>query len=206
MIAGLEKAVATGERSLGAEFFLENKGYFWGLLETRPYMRARYELADMLYEEERVREAIAHFEALLELNSNDNQGVREVLLGAYLAQDDLDGARRLLQQFEDASAVFAWGRVLERVFSGDFGGAASALKRALKANRFVELYLIGGKKFPREVPDSYSPGSSEEALVCLDALGEACANHPEAMLWLVGQFCGIPEIDPELTRQVKLDF
>jgi hypothetical protein len=40
-IAGMQKAVAAGERSLGAAFFAENKGSFWGMLETRPYMRAR---------------------------------------------------------------------------------------------------------------------------------------------------------------------
>jgi len=40
LIAGLEKAVEVGERSLGAKCFEENKGHFWGMLETRPYMPA----------------------------------------------------------------------------------------------------------------------------------------------------------------------
>jgi tetratricopeptide (TPR) repeat protein len=207
LIAGLERAVAAGERSLGAEFFRENTGHFWGILETRPYMRARHELADLLLAEGRAREAIQHFEALLELNPNDNQGVRDVLLGCYLANGEVEGARRLFLQYEeDAGAVFVWGRVLERVLSGDFAGAARALKHARKQNRFVELYVTGRRKFPREMPDSYSLGSAEEALVCLESLAEAWANHPEAMLWLVAQIHGVFEMDQELAKQAKLIF
>lgn len=39
------KGVAAGERALGKKYFEENAGHFWGLLETRPYMRARLGLA-----------------------------------------------------------------------------------------------------------------------------------------------------------------
>ncbi len=35
----LERGVAAGERALGPEPFEEDVGYFWGILETRPYMR-----------------------------------------------------------------------------------------------------------------------------------------------------------------------
>jgi tetratricopeptide (TPR) repeat protein len=191
LIAGLEKAVEAGERSLGAEFFQENKGHFWAILETRPYMRARHELADLLLDAGRVTEAVRHFEALIELNPNDNQGVRDTLLSCYLAADNLDGARRLLREYkEEDSALFNWGRTLERVLSGDFDGAARALKHARKNNRFVELYLTGRKKPPREMPESYSFGSQEEAIICLEALGEAWAIHPEALVWLFTQVEG----------------
>ena len=40
-----EKGVAAGERALGPEAFQDDVGHFWGLLETRPYMRAREGLA-----------------------------------------------------------------------------------------------------------------------------------------------------------------
>jgi hypothetical protein len=35
------KGVEAGKRAIGTNAFEENIGYFWGLLETRPYMRAR---------------------------------------------------------------------------------------------------------------------------------------------------------------------
>jgi hypothetical protein len=34
-------AVLAGEKDLGKEFFKENEGHFWGMHETRPYMRAK---------------------------------------------------------------------------------------------------------------------------------------------------------------------
>jgi len=204
LIAGLERAVEAGERSLGAQYFEENKGHFWGMLETRPYMRARQQLADLLLDAGRVSEAIGHFEALLDLNPNDNQGVRDILLGCYLAGDDLDDAHRLLRVYdEDASAVFAWGRTLERVLSGDFKGAEHALKYARNHNRFVELYLTGKKKLPRAMPDSYSFGSEAEALICMESMGEAWAGHPEALIWLLMQIEEVREMDPVLRKKPR---
>ena len=40
-----EKGVAAGERAIGPEMFRQAEGHFWGVLETRPYMRARLGLA-----------------------------------------------------------------------------------------------------------------------------------------------------------------
>ena len=187
-IAGLQKAVAAGERSLGASFFAENKGHFWGILETRPYMRARVDLANMLRAVGLERDAISHFEALLELNPNDNQGLRYVLLGSYLATSRLDDAQKLLNDYEgDDMASFAWGKVLERFLAGDLPSAERALKSARQGNGFVELYLTAQRELPTSMPDSYGLGSDEEAVICLDCLSAAWANHPEALFWLMEQ-------------------
>ena len=188
MIEGLQIAVAAGERSLGAKFIEENKGHFWGLIETRPYMRALEQLASLLRGEGFNLDAIKHYEKILALNPNDNQGVRDPLLGVYLATDNLDAARKLLKGYgEDASANFAWARVLERFLSADQPGAAAALKIARKANRFVELYLSGQKGIPKEMPEMYSLGSDEEAVLVLDNMAPAWAEHKEALFWLMEQ-------------------
>src|SRR5437588_3008456 len=55
-----EQGVAAGERALGPEAFQEAAGHFWGLLETRPYMRARFGLANVLWALARRDEAITH--------------------------------------------------------------------------------------------------------------------------------------------------
>ena len=185
-IEGLQKAVAAGERSLGAKFIRENTGHFWMLIETRPYMRAMAQLAGALFAEGLNLDAIRLYEKMLELNLNDNQGVRDPLLGAYLAVKDLDGAGRLLKKYEDdAMANFAWGRVLERFLAGDLAGASTALKKARKANRFVELYMTAQKPIPKQIPEMYSPGSEEEAVLCMDGVGRAWAQHKEAVFWLL---------------------
>jgi len=202
-IEGLQRAVAAGERSLGARLFKENKGHFWGLLETRPYMRARQQLAEMLTEAGLLQDAISHYEAMLELNPNDNQGVREPLLGLYLQTGSSDAAAKLLKTYEkDASATFAWGRVLERFLAHDLQAAAASLKSARKGNRFVELYMTAQRPFPKEMPGSYAMGSAEEAILSLESLALAWTAHPEAMLWLLTQILG-DQPETRLARRGK---
>src|SRR6266511_2941019 len=72
----LEQGVAAGERALGPEPFEEDVGHFWGILETRPYMRARAALAETLWALDLREEAVEHQRELLRLNPNDNQGLR----------------------------------------------------------------------------------------------------------------------------------
>lgn len=196
-IEGLKKAVEVGERSIGAKFIQENKGHFWLLLETRPWMRALDRLATELKEAGLNPDAIKIFEKMLELNPNDNQGVRDPLLGLYLTVNDLKGAGGLLKQYEDdALANFAWGRVLERFLAGDHTGAEAALEVARAANRHVELYLTARKPLPEDPPEMYSPGSEEEAVLLLSNLGDAWAAHKEAAFWL------FDELQPDETVPV----
>jgi len=181
----LSEAVATGEHSLGKTFFRENKGHFWGIFETRPYMRARAALADCLRQAGRLEEAIAHFGAMLELNPNDNQGIRDSLLGCYLLKGDLKGTRRLLKKYDgDWSAIFNWSRVLERYLSGDLNAAAKSLQKAHKQNIYVASYLAGKKRLPERLPDYYSPGDKNEAIHCADTLAPAWKKHSQAQNWL----------------------
>jgi len=176
LIARLEKAVEAGERSLGARYFEENKGHFWGILETRPYLRARQQLAELLLDAGRVSEAIGHFEALLDLHPNDNQGVRDILLGCYLAGNELDGARRLSVYTAKTPALSSPGDERWSAFCrGTSRAPEHDLKYARNHNRFVELYLTGKKKLLRAMPDSYSFDSEEEALICVETMGEAWA-------------------------------
>ena len=82
-------------------------------------------------------------------------------------------------------ANFAWGRVLERFLAGDLAGASTALNMARKANRFVELYMTGQKRIPESPPETYSPGSEEEAVLCMNAVGLAWGMHKDAVFWLL---------------------
>ena len=188
MIENMVMAVWIGEHALGEDFFEENRGRFWGLIETRPYMRARQELADLLREAGKLDEAVKHYEAMLELNPDDNQGIRDLLLACYLTRGDLDGTRRLFEQNEeDSSATLRWSRVLERHLAGDEAEAASLLVEARRDNHFVEPYLIGKKSMPRTLPDFYSPGDESEAEYVAVNLRPAWKGHRASLSWLKAQ-------------------
>jgi tetratricopeptide (TPR) repeat protein len=189
-IETLRKIVARGEKNLGPQTFKEDAGHFWGLLETRPYMRAREELAEALRYAGRLEEAVAEWEAMLELNPNDNQGVRYHLLPCYLALGRLEGARRLFGKYEadcQYNTVFAWGKVLERFLSGDLPGAEAALPVARKQNPHMQAYIKGHRQLPRQMPESYAMGSKEEAVCYAEVLCAAWSEHPAALKWLAGQ-------------------
>jgi len=184
-IEELEKILAVGEADLGPDFFKQNRGHFWGLTETRPYMRARHHLALELYNAGRIAEAIHHFEEMLQLNPSDNQGLRYSLLGHYLEAGDLDGARRLFKTYGDEPfAMFLWSRVLERYLSGDLIGAVEALHHARKQNPHVEPFLVGKARLPKTRPDYYGIGDMAEAITCMEAIGPAWKKHREAIQWL----------------------
>lgn len=189
-LAFARKIVETAEKRLGKKMFEECKGHFWGMLETRPYMRARNGLAWRLTARGKIEEAIAEYEGLLELCPGDNMAVRYVVLGLYFQENRLGDAERLLKEFEDErsySAVIAWGYVLERFLSAGMDEAKDALKVARKTNEYAEAYLKGHCKLPKNLPFSYSSGSREEAQICADLQQAAWDSHPLAKAWLAAQ-------------------
>jgi tetratricopeptide (TPR) repeat protein len=160
------QGVAAGERALGAAYFDKYAGEFWGLLETRPYMRARAGLANTLWSLKRVDEATEHYFALLELNPGDNQGLRYLLLDLLLDAGRDDEARKLIKRYdEEAGAEWNYTRdLLEFRQGGAAGEATRRLKKALKQNKFVSKYLTGEKRIPPNLPGYYGYGDDAEAV------------------------------------------
>jgi len=185
-ITKVKKIIVRTEQKLGRKYFEENKGHFWGLVETRPYMRALDFLVSTLRKTGKTDEAIRQAEEMLELNPDDNQGIRDSLLGMYLETGNLEGARILFEKYpSEYFVIFLWGRVLERYLSGDLKKAAKIFKKAQERNPHVLDYLTGRKHPPSELIDFYSPGDENEAILCLEEIGSAWQKHPEAIEWLI---------------------
>ncbi len=180
-IQRLRAAVKTGERALGKEFIDTNRGHFWAVTETRPYMRARFELAMALGENGDVTGAMNAFEEMLSLNPTDNQGVRDYLLALYLAMEDLNGASRLLARYNDTGAVFAWGEVFFHVLKGARTKARKALLKALDRNPWAPIYF-GGRK--PKLQDSFEAGSEQEGEYAGMVLAPAWIAHPDVLVWI----------------------
>jgi tetratricopeptide (TPR) repeat protein len=182
--------VQLAEMRLGPKAFKEFAGAFWGFHETRPYMRARERLAEALRHAGRHDEAIAEWNAMLELNPGDNQGVRYLLLPALLTLNRLEAARKLFEQYPgdlEFNAVFAWGRVLERFLAEDLPGAVAALAAARKQNPHLQVYVKGHRQIPKTMPEAYAPGSKEESVCYAEVVRAAWEKHPAALKWLEAQ-------------------
>jgi tetratricopeptide (TPR) repeat protein len=183
------KAVEAGARALGKRAFKDDVGHFWGLLETRPYMRARAGLAQALRAAGQTDEAIAHYRDMLRLNPNDNQGVRYDLAACLLdAGRDVDLALLLDQYAEDISAAWAYARALLAFRTGgDTERARELLAAARAANPHVPAYLLGRKKLPKRQPDYIQFGDDTEAIVYAGDHASGWKHSPGALDWLAAQ-------------------
>ena len=181
------QAIAAGERAIGPEVMRDEVGHFWGIVKTRPYMRAKLGLAHELQAMNRLEEAIGEYQDLLRLNPSDNQGVRDVLLPLLLVAGRDTEAGALLAQFEgDSRAARNYGLALWTFRrEGDSPAARERLLEAIKSNRHVPKYLAGKADMPDALPDSYALGSIEEAVLCADGLFEAWKATPGADRWLL---------------------
>jgi|GEM_PF-1206918 tetratricopeptide (TPR) repeat protein len=186
-LALYEQGVEAGKRALPPEYFQEHVGMFWGLVETRPFMRALAGAADCLAESDRRAEAVAHWREMLHLNPDDNQGMRVPLLIALLEAGDDAGARRLIKQYEkDYSAAWMWSRLLLTFRTQGPGKKTdAAFLDAMACNPHVPRYMMGISRIPDKLPDLYLPGGEEEAMIYVtESAGVWLENRP-ALHWLV---------------------
>ncbi|CUS02976.2 ST7 protein [Candidatus Promineifilum breve] len=161
-----EQGVAAGERAIGLDEFQEYVGVFWGVLETRPYMRAREGLASALWAMGDTEAAIDHFQDMLRLNPDDNQGIRYYLLSLYLEAENDAALQELLKRYKnDYSAQWFYTQALVAFRKyGDGIRSSKKLRAALDYNPFVPPYLLGRKRLPKEQGPYISPGNEDEAI------------------------------------------
>jgi len=183
------KGLEAGEKAIGPAAFQEDVGHFWGLLETRPYMRARGGLAQALWDIGRHDEAIEHYRELLRLNPNDNQGNRYLLAGCLLALDrdaDLTALLNAYGQESTAEWSYTWALVAYRR-DGDSVEARSLLEKAGIMNSHVPPYLLGRKKLPRKPASYITMGGEDEAQEYARRYAAAWANTEGALEWLTAR-------------------
>jgi len=179
------KGVEAGERALGKRAFKEDVGDFWGLLETRPYMRARAGLAQCLWGVGRREEAVEHYWDMLRLNPNDNQGIRDLLMPCLIELGRYEEAEKLFKRYkEDGMAVWMYSRaLLDFRKHGDCPASVRSLHAALDENKHVPSYLLGRKKMPRHLPDHYGFGDENEAVLYVHGNKAAWEATPGALEW-----------------------
>lgn len=184
-IERLSAIIKKVEDKWGPEFLAETEGRFWGDFITRPYMRVREQLVVLLHYQGSLPEAADACRVMLRLNPNDNQGIREILLATLLEMHDHAEALELTESYDrDCCAIFEYGRALAHFQAGNFAAAKKALKRAIRANRHVYDHLSHRVQLPDDEPEYYGLGDENEAIVCVDTLGEAIMATPEFLQWI----------------------
>lgn len=202
------KAMSAGERAIGTHGFRDYKGMFWGFLETRPYMRARHCLAMELWSAGKRDEAVEHYQAMLALNPNDNQGIRYLLIDCLLTLGNEKQTQALLKKFaQDGAASWTYARALLSFRQhGDCAASRKALANAMASNRYVPSYLLRWRKMPRQLPDLVGIGDETEAISCALLGIESWAAASGALDWLTTvELQRAPAARPRAAAKAKKD-
>jgi tetratricopeptide (TPR) repeat protein len=180
-----EKGISIGRKKFGSKYLKENKGHFWLLHETRPFMRCMHLHATCLYEMNKIQESIEVFEEMIELNPNDNQGIRDQLLLYLIEVEDKSRFTTYDKQFKNDFMTFArFNRALFAFVSeGETKNAETLLKRALSENKHVAKKLLS-KRDSILNSDGFTAGSVEEANYYVALSKRIWESKSGAMNWL----------------------
>ncbi len=181
-----KKAIENGEKSLGKEFFEEAKGHFWGIIDTRPYMRAKAGLAECYYIKGEVDKAIEIYKEMLELNPSDNQGIRYLLSILLLGKDDLTEYESFMKEWDFGD--YAIGNYNNALYSfKKFGRSIKTdalLLKAYESNPFVIGYILDMDRLPDEPPEYIVKGRENEAIAYVFDSWRIWHNTKGVIEWL----------------------
>jgi hypothetical protein len=122
---------------------------------------------------------------MLNLNPNDNQGIRYVLAGCLLRQDDDSALKELLAAHEDGSAFWLYTRALVAFReNGEDEQAAALVRNAWSANEHVPAILAGAKPSVTSDDGYVTMGGPDEATYYVTECGSAWHRTPGAVAWL----------------------
>ncbi|KAH9218743.1 hypothetical protein DL95DRAFT_293090 [Leptodontidium sp. 2 PMI_412] len=103
-----------GDWTFQANPFENSVGHFWGILETRDYMRARYGVVESLLKiktTEAVKATLDHILDMLRLCRGDNMGVRSLAPALYLRLGQDQGAYDFVKWWQTTGqeSNYNWG-------------------------------------------------------------------------------------------------
>lgn len=168
---------------------LENEGYFkddkigdfYGILETRPYMRLLYQLGRTYQEVTSYRKAASIYKRMIELNENDNLGARYSLMGIYAILEEKEAMEQLLEKYpEESIPVYLFSFVLNYKLY-QYEEARKYLKKIQKRVPKFKKLLLGTIKFDdldeEIMPGYYKPYSFQEVMIYLTEFKEIFTNE-----------------------------
>lgn len=178
-------AISIGDRLFGGDYLKEFSGKFWGLNETRPYMRCLQQYADCLFAAKKIKECSEILERMLELNPNDNQGVRDNLFLCLIALNEKEKYEKYSKMFKGETSAFTVFN--DALFSfkieGETTSSDKKIKKAIKTNKFV-LEKLASNQPIKTLPGHYGIGDNNEAVYYAHFAKSVWKSTDGALTWL----------------------
>ena len=188
----LEKAVQEGREQMEKLGFndAESIGHYWGILETRPYMRLLDDYVFDMLQSGMYGKAMAVCEEMLRLCKNDNLGKRFTLMHLYAFFENEVAALGLLKKYSDhdeTQMLVALSVLYYKL--GQWNKADEYLQRAQKINKdvkkfFRSVFEQSYEKFSDFMEQGcYQPYTVEELIVEMMENEFLFHSTPGFMLW-----------------------
>lgn len=187
-----EKLIKKAEKYLKEQNLLneEDVGHFWGILETRPYMRLRDAYLRDLVQMGKFRKAMKEAEDLLVLSENDNLGVRYTLISLYALYEDEVNALKLYKKYKEDTTQMLLPIIVMYYKMDNYKRAETYLKKLNGANReLVDFFCQEGELDEEEMFDivdsgMYAPYTKEEVMIAISQAPYLYGTAASSFLWI----------------------
>jgi hypothetical protein len=158
----------------------------WLYEQNRPALRL---LVGNVYDhlDRRDHKVLPLMQQVLQLNPNDNHGLRDLVVNELLAQGDNAGALALIEKYaDDGMPALSYGRVLALYRQGSLLEAERALESAVNSRPKVLAWLLPARKAKPKEKSEYGIliGGDEEAWRYREAMRDIWAGTPGLLAWL----------------------
>lgn len=184
-----EKLIEKTEAHLREEgYFDEGIGMFYGMIETRPYMRLLFEYLNTLIELGKYTLAVIQAKKMLKLNENDNMGARDRLMALYAFLEDVDGAEVLYKAYPEETTVMLFPLVLLYYKKDDYTKARRYLKILARRNpdlRKMMMDQLSEEYIEKQMmPGGYRPDTIGEIIHFMETEEYLLSTSGGALLWI----------------------
>ena len=147
-------------------FDKENIGRFYGIFETRPYIRGLYTKASNLCNDGKYKRAIEVCKEILKLNENDNTGSRYLLMALYAIIEDEKFMLDLYKKYKENSLEMLFPMFVLYYKKEDDVKARKYLDMINKGNKHFIKFFKGNMKLEEDImPGYYSRGNASEVFM-----------------------------------------
>ena len=170
----LSEAVKNGAKLMEKKGLMDEDsiGEYWGILETRPYMRLLNRYAEFMAEAGMMSLAAREYEEMIRLSENDNLGVRYSLMHVYAFLEQEEPALELHKRYDGYEETQMLLPLSVLYFKrGDFDKAEDYLKRLCATNKDTKKFFRAIKKdkldhYVEEISGyGYQPFTIQELIV-----------------------------------------
>lgn len=143
-----------------------NIGHFYGIFETRPYIRGLYTKATLMLLDGKIKQARDVCKEILRLNESDNTGARYLLMAIYAYLEEEKELLKLYKKYNEENLEMLFPLFALYYKSGIYDKANNYLKLINKKNpNFIKFFKGTIKEDDDYMEGYYSVGDSSEVIM-----------------------------------------